>query len=324
VILPFKNFVFDASVNRFYLHEVDAARFQTSLLLDGGRVLLKPFQLTLNQSPIAATAELDLSVPGYRYDVAFSADGVPVEPLANTFSPTYRGQAKGTLISKVELKGAGVTGASLRTNLTGTADFSFTNANIQIVGPMLRTVIAGVALTLQTPELLRSPLDYVNSSLRAGEGKIEVARFTAQSPALRLESRGTIPIADVLMNSPLDQPVEVALAAEYANKLKLSSATTNESYVALPTFVSLVGTLGKPDKKIDGKALAGTALTTLIKNLDGDTAGKIGEAVNAIGGLLGNRPATTNAAPQSTGTNAPTTNPPTRSDLLDALRKLTK
>jgi len=324
VKLPLSNFTVDATVGRLYLHEIDAANFRTTLLLDGSHILLKPFQLTLNNAPVSATADLDLSVPGYKYNLAFNADGVPVEPLANTFSPTYRGQAQGTLIANLDLQGAGTTGRNLRTNLTGKADFNFTNANIQIVGPLLKGVIAGIAVTLKTPELLRSPLDHVTTSVRAGEGKIEIADFIARSPALRLESRGAIPIADNLMDSPLNLPVEIALARNYADKIKFSDGTTNQ-YVKLPTFESLKGTLAKPDPKIDGKAVTGLAAKTILNNLDDETAKKVGNALNSLGGFLGGKPAATNAPAQSSVTNAPTTNSPTKPNLLqDALRKLSK
>ena len=178
----------------------------------------------------------------------------------------------------------------------------------QIVGPMLQTVIAGVALTLKTPELLRSPLDHVTYSLRAGDGKIEVADFVAQSPALQLGTRGQIPIADDLMNSPLNLPIEIALARNYADKIKLSDGQTNQ-YVKVPTFQHLAGTLGKYENKTDLKALGGLGVTTLINNLDGETGQKVGNALNALGGLLRGKPAATNTAPATTGTNAAPTRP---------------
>jgi hypothetical protein len=173
---------------------------------------------------------------------------------------------------------------------------------------------------LKTPELLRSPLDHVTTSLRAGEGQIHVAEFVAQSPALRLESKGAIPIADVLDDSPLNQPVEIALARNYAEKIKLSDGQTNQ-YVRLPTFVHLSGTLGSPETRTDKTAVAGLAATTLLNNLDGETGQKVGNALNAIGGLLRGSP-TTNAVPDASGTNTAGTNPPSASpSLFDLLRK---
>lgn len=328
VKLPLANFTAEATIGHLYLHEIDAANFQTTVLLDGSHVLLKPFQLTLNSAPISATADLDLGMPGWKYDLAFTADGVPLEPIANTFSPTYRGQAKGALIAKAQLKGAGVTGSSLKTNLVGTVDFSFTNANIQLVGPKIKAVLTPIAIGLGAPDLLRSPLDYVTASMRAGDGKIEIPNFVAQSPAFRAESAGAIPIADVLNDSALNQPVEIALARELANSLGYANAPTNQPYSKLPNFVQLTGTLGTPNAKIDKTKLAGVAAVgignALLKNVGGETGQKAGAALNALGGLLGGKPASTNVAPATGGTNTVSTNQPAKPSLFDSLRGLTK
>lgn len=329
VNLPFENFTIEAAIGRFYLREVDAADFQTKLLLNASQVVLNPFRLTLNSAPISATADLDLSSPGYKYAITFSADGVPIEPLANSFSSTYQGQAKGTLIAKLDLKGAGITGRNLRTNLVGTADFNFTNANIQIVGPKLRAVLAPVSLMLSpfgVPDLLRSPLDHVTAQLNAGEGKITMATFVAQSPVFRAESSGSIPIANVLNDSPLNQPVEIALTREVAAKIGIANTPTNEPYAKLPTFVHLNGTLGKPTAKTDKSALGSVVATgigtAILKNVDGETAQKFGGALNALGGLLGNNPAATNAPPAPGVTNTAGTNSPAKPNLIDAIRGL--
>jgi len=116
--------------------------------MDGGKVTLDPFQLTLNGAPVSAKTDLNLGVPGYQYDVAFTADKIPVEPLANSFSPEYRSQAKGELLASLQVKGAGTTGASLQKNLSGAFGFTFTNANIQLAGPKARKLITPIALVL--------------------------------------------------------------------------------------------------------------------------------------------------------------------------------
>lgn len=317
VKLPFQNFTFDASIGRFYLHEVIITNLQATAKLDASKVLLKPCQLVLNGAPVSATADLDLSVPGYKYDVAFSADGVPVEPLANTFSPTYRGQAKGTLIARAQVKGAGVTGRSLKSSLGATVGFSFTNANIQIAGPKVKAVLIPISVALRAPELLQSPLDQVNANLRAGGGRIEVTTFTAQSAMFRAESRGTVPIADVLNDSPLNQPVEISLQRELLAKLRFSNVPTNDAYAKLPQFVQLQGTLGSPEAKTDKLVIAGLT----AGGLGGAIGGKAGGILQGVGGLLGgnlqSQPAQTNA--NTAATNVQPQNPV--NDILNLFKK---
>lgn len=311
VTLPFRDFTFDAGIQRFYLHEVEATNFQFVAKLDRSHVLLKPAQLTLNGAPINLTADLDLSVPGYKYDLSFNANGIPVEPLANTFSPTYRGQAKGILMASGQIKGAGVTGVNLKKALTGTASLSFTNADIKIVGPKVKAVLTPIAIVLGAPELLNSPLDYLNANLRAGSGKIEVPQFIAHSATFLAESAGMIPIADVLKDSPLNQSVEISLARGLVNKLRFSNVPTNVAYAKLPTFVHLKGTLGSPEAKTDKLVILGLGAAGIGGAL-GNKGGNILQGVgNLIGGglqpvapatnapAIGNKPSQTNAPPQS-------------------------
>jgi len=319
VKLPFRNFTVEAAIGRFYLREVDAQNLQLVARLDSGRVLLKPAQLTLNGAPISASADVDLSVPGFKYDVTFSANGVPVEPLANSFSPTYRGQARGTLIATANLKGAGITGRSLQKTLTGDANLNFTNANIQIVGPKAKAVMTPIALVLGAPELLRSPLDYLAAHFRAGNGNLEIPTFTAHSDAFLAQSQGVIPIADVLSESPLNQDIEVSLARNLANKLRFANVPTNVAYMKLPTFVRLKGTLGSPEPKTDKAVIF--ALTAA--GIGGAVGGKTGGILEGVGALLGSKPTpaavpATNA-PGSTATNVQPQSPV--SDLINLFKK---
>jgi hypothetical protein len=323
VKLPFRNFTCEASVGRFYLREVDAANFQLVARLDGSHVVIKPAQLTLNGAPVSATANLDLSVPGYKYDLAFSANGVPVEPLANSFSPTYRGQAKGTLIASANLKGAGVTGVNLKRTLTGAANFNFTNANIQITGPRVKPIVATIALLLGTPELLSSPLNYVNATLRAGNGNIEIPAFTANSAALLAQSQGVVPIADVLKDSPLNQDIEISLARNLASKLRFANVPTNAAYMKLPTFVRLKGTLGNPRTKEDKAVI----LALTASGIGGALGGKTGGILEGVGGLLGGKPqssAPATRAATGTGTNAAPTNVQPQNSVNDLINLFQK
>src|SRR5207302_137232 len=117
--LPFRNFTAEASIARLYIHEVDIANFQTTTKLDGGHVTLNPFKLSLNGAPVNTTADLDLGVKGYKYNVAFDALKVPLAPLVNSFQPERRGQLGGTFTAQAKIDGAGITGASLQKNLSG-------------------------------------------------------------------------------------------------------------------------------------------------------------------------------------------------------------
>ncbi|HUJ12061.1 MAG TPA: AsmA family protein [Verrucomicrobiae bacterium] len=293
VKLPVRNFTCDVNIGRFYLRQVVISNLVTTARVDGSHIVIKPCQLTLNGAPVNATVDLDLGVPGYKYDIACKANRVPLEPLVNSFSPTYSDKAQGNLIATVQINGAGVTGRSLQKSLSGQINLSFTNANIQIVGPKVKAVLTPIALVLGAPELLSSPLDYVNANLQIGNGQIEVRKFVAHSAAFLAESQGSIPMADVLTDSPLNQPVEIALAQSIAGKLRFANLPAQGSYVKLPTFVQLTGTLGDPSAKTDKRVIAGLT----AQSLAGAVGGRAGSILQGLGGLLTGQPSATNNAP---------------------------
>lgn len=290
VKLPFKDFTVDATIARLYLHEVDVADFQTTLKLDGGKVLLQPFQMSLNGAPVKATADLNLGVPGYQYDVKLDADGVPLTPLVNTFQPERKGKLGGTAVAHMQIKGAGTLGASLKNNLTGQFEVTTTNMNLAIVNvrsPLLRTLVNTIAAV---PDLLRNPaaaltgivggvlggktdagwtgklasapIDTIVLRGKAGDGKIQVQQGAVQSKSFLAEAAGSIAIADVLTNSTINIPVTVSLERALAQQINIVAADTNAAYAALPQFLTMTGTVGVPRSQIDKLALGKVALKT--------------------------------------------------------------
>ena len=95
--LPLRNFTAEASIRRLYLHEVEIADWQTTTKIDGGHVVVNPFKLTLNGAPVNSTVDLDLGVPGWKYDTSLSAQAIPLAPLVNSFQPERKGQIGGTM-----------------------------------------------------------------------------------------------------------------------------------------------------------------------------------------------------------------------------------
>lgn len=342
VKLPFANFTFEAGIGKFYLREVEATNFQFVAKLNGSHVLLKPMQLTLNGAPITASADLDLSMPGYKYDVAFNGSPIPLTPLVNSFMPERKGQLQGVTLANAQFKGAGVTGPSLRKNLTGQFGFASTNLNLSIANvrsPLINgviNVIVGIPDLIKNPtaalgnlltgfkgggttggfadELTARPIDAILMRGRVADGRVTVEQAEVKSAAFEVSTVGDIALADILTNSAIRFPVRVALSRPLAEKVGLAGNTpTNQPMAALPDFLTMKGTLGKPEKDI--KALVLVALAAKAGGgIAGQTGtaigGKVGDVLNALGGLAGGG---TNANTPSTTTNASgivTTNQP--------------
>lgn len=350
--LPFQNFTFDLNIGRFYLREVDISNMVTTARIDGGHVLLKPCSLTLNSAPVSAALDLDLGVPGYKYDVAFDVNAVPLEPLVNSFMPEQKGQMAGTTIASAQIKGAGVTGASLQKNLAGQFAFAATNLNLSVTNvrsPLLKTVIGVIG---SIPDLIKNPtsalgnlvgglvggttakgswsdslanvpIDVIQARGTAGGGRVQLQQTELRSAAFHAQAAGDVTLAPILTNSTIQIPVQIALGRAQAAKAGLvdASTPTNAVYVSLPDFLKLKGTLGSPKADIDKIALgalalkAGGGISSQIGGKDGD---KVGSALNALGGLLGGGKS---APAAGTQTNVPATNAPPAPSLLDLFKK---
>jgi hypothetical protein len=308
----------DVNLGQVYLHDITLQKVQVTAKVDGGKITLDPCRWLLNGAPVTAQVALDLGVKGYTYALAFQMDQVPLEPIADTFSPATHGQYQGLIIAKGQIKGAGITGVSLQKSLSGQASFNFTNADLQLNGPKTKQVIVPVATLLGIPEITQSPLDWLQAQTEMGGGNIKLTQFNAQSAAFQATTAGVIPIADVLNNSPLKLPVGFALSRSLAQRTGLLPANTpaDAAYAALPQFVTVTGTLGAPKADLNKLALGGLLLnagTGIAQKLGVKVDGNAGGVLQGVGSMLtGQKPAGT--------TNAPATNTAPKMNPLDLFK----
>jgi len=323
VKFPMRNFTAEVNIGHCYLREMDIANFQTTAKIDGGHVLVKPLQLALNGAPVNANLDLDLGVPGYKYDTTFGAQAIPLAPLVNSFAPERKGQIGGTLTANAKVSGAGITGPNLRKTLAGQFDVTSTNLNLSVVNIKskilkgLVNVIGAIPELMTNPgaligtamgkgglsdELAKSPIDSIDARGDITSGKVNLQKAVVQSVAFLAEARGTVTLADVLNNSALQVPVSISLSHGIAKNFGLvADASTNASYVKLPDFYTEKGTFDDPKPDINKVALAkvgGKALLGVGSSLGGST----GQLFREAGSLFGTSSGTNS---QQTKTNQP-------------------
>jgi len=308
----------EANLAQVWLHEINLQNCQVTAKVDGGKIILDPCRLALNGAPVNASADLNLGVKGYTYSLSLLMDKVPLEPIANTFSPANRGQYQGLILANAQIKGAGVTGASLQKSLSGQAGFTFTNAIIQLIGPKAKVLMVPIATLLRIPEIIKSPINWLDAKVELGSGNINLSRFALQSAAFEATTKGVIPIAAMLTNSPLNLPVEFALRRSLAETSSLLPPNTppDAQYAMLPRFVTVKGTIGEPKSDLNGMALGGLLLKSgmgVAEKLGVKVDPKTGGALQGVGNLLtGQKPANTNQS---------ATNAAPKSNLLDLFKK---
>lgn len=307
-----------ANLAQVWLREIELQNCQVTAKVDGGKITLAPCRLALNGAPVNATADLNLGVRGYIYAVAMQMDKVPLEPIANTFTPENRGKYQGVILAAAQIKGAGLTGASLQKSLSGQASLTFTNAVLQLIGPKAKVLMTPIATLLRIPEITKSPINWLDAKTELGGGKINISRFFVQSAAFEASTQGAIPIADVLTNSPLNLPVEFALRRSLAETSSLLPPNTpaEAQYAMLPQFITVQGTIGAPKSDLNERALGGLLLNSgvgIAEKLGVKVDTKTGNVLQGVGNLLtGQKPATTNES---------STNAAPKSNLLDLFKK---
>jgi hypothetical protein len=347
VTMPLKDFTVDLAIGKFYLREIEITNWLATLKLDTSRVVLDPFQLALNGAPVMAATDLDLSVPGYRYDIRATADRIPIEPLANSLAPERRGQTKGDLIARLNIKGAGTTGANLQKSLAGDSFLSFTNAAIQLVGrdgilptpdwvaryakmvnpvvPVVSSVLTKVSPFLRVPELTNSPVDWMTVAATMGNGRINVGSCDVVGQAFTAKSGGGIAIAPVLNDSSYENwPFALSIGRSLADRAGItpSDAPADAKYLALsdflpaairrPDLIQIGGTMGAPKTTFLFDLSDPKSLLKNITSIPALRDSQAGGVLQNLGGLFsGERKGATTNAPAGRGaTNAPATNPP--------------
>jgi hypothetical protein len=332
ITLPLRQLAVDVNIAKILLREIEIADWKTRLSLKDSVIAIDPLSLKINGAPVTAKVTANIGVPGYRYDTQMRIDRLSLEPFINSFAPERKGQIHGTLLANANIRGAGVTGTSLSSNLNGGFAFTATNLNLKLGDtktPLIRTVINVVTALpklIQNPgaqlgtwlgqitggaqaktgswvdDLEAEPLDVIDLSADIGNGAVSLKTARVQSAALRIDARGGLRFAPVLTNSPINIPVTIALSRKIAEKAVLIDASTpaDAAYAPLPEFLTVKGTLGNPSPSIDKLALAAMGAKTLGRaaaGLGGNLGGKVAGAAGVLGNFLGTPPAAATNAP---------------------------
>jgi hypothetical protein len=347
--LPFTNFTLTANVKDFYLREVTASNFHAAAKLDGSHVLLKPFQMTLSGSPVAATADVDMNVPGWRYALTVSATNIPYAPLWNSFNPQRKGEVGGTVTAYGNINGVGTTGEGLQKSLAGDLHIGTTNLNLNVVNirsPMLRDVVeivAHVRELIENPpsalsraadvdagrlsgdfaeDLNKSPIDVIAVEATADTGRVNLHKVVVRNEVFEASvTNGEITLAPILTNSAINLPIHLAVNTAIAQRnsfFHLTRVQTNGDYVSLPDFFSEAGTIGSPKKNINEVTLVKSTIQE-VTNAVGSGASNL--LVQPLQGLENLLKGSTNTNPS---TNQPATNQVTNTLLNRTFRPMAK
>jgi hypothetical protein len=137
-------------------------------------------------------------------------------------------------------------------------------------------------------ELKKSPIQVINAQIRAGGGRIDLTSASVQSTAFKADGQGGIALAQVLTNSTINIPIAVFVSQSIAKQLNLASGNTSASatYVPLPQFLAMKGTIGNPKADINKVALGGMAVKSLSSGIIGTATNGASQVGNLLNSLL--------------------------------------
>ncbi len=349
VQLPMRQLTATVDIPKLYLHEIDLSNISGKAVVQDNVVSLDDAALRFNGAPVQAKAKVNLGRPGYEYALSFSADRIPIAPVVNSLLPTLRNLAEGTVIASADVRGAGVTGLSLKKSLAGFVDLRATNCEVRIPSepiqvpallsryiPILPETIhpAAILTLIGKTSVLAEPFRVLEARADMGQGVIKVSNARFLSAAMGVQVAGDIRIADDLNQSVLDLPISLAFAS--GNQLP-----------ALRTVGRAAGTLQKPSFKPDvlglgavvgsvtlpGIGNVGTKATDALKaagsNLNQATGGVLNKAASAVEAVANQDPKAPGnplgglikgvLQPGAQPGAKPDTNPPAKPGLLDLL-----
>ena len=339
--LPLQDATVNIDIARIYLRQIDVSGMKGQIKALNDTVTVDGFNFLLNGAPVRAKAKANLAVPGYDYDVDFAADRVPLAPLANSFVPVLNGAAQGELLAALQIKGAGVTGTSLRRNLKGFATIEATNAQIKIpdqtirLPKLLSTLLllprdinpAWLLSLIGKKDVIDKPIEVIELHALMGNGAVVVTNTRVSSPVFLATVGGDIQIADVLTNSPVNLPVSLAFASGGQVGTPIRIGRVNGTIGARDFEKDRLGLAKLGYSVISGFGNVGELGNQAVKNLGAGINEKTGGALDKIGGLVGvvipggNTKTNTNGSPSVVGgffnvlsggkaTNSPATNAP--------------
>lgn len=338
--LPLQDATVDIDIARIFLRQIDVSGMKGQIKALNDTVSIDGFSFLMNGAPVRVKAKANLGIPGYDYDVDFAAERLPLAPLANSFVPVLNGAAQGELLAALQIKGAGVTGTSLRRNLKGFATIEATNAQIKIpeqsirLPKLLSTLLllprdinpAFLLSLIGKKDVLAEPIRGIEVHTVMGNGGVIVTNTRISSPAFIATVGGDLQFADVLSNSPVNLPVTIAFASggqmRSANRIGRVNGTIGATGFD-KDILGMAGMLG--GMTIPGVGNVGELGNQAIKNLGAGinqrTGGALDKAGGAVGALIPGGTANTNGAPSALGglfnvltggraTNSPATNAP--------------
>ncbi len=248
---------------------------ELSVKAKDGLIKLNPIAASLYNGTYRGDIRVDARGRSPRITVDENLIGVLVGPLLKDL----RGRERITGVANVNvaMRTIGATAEEVKKSLNGTARFAFTDGAINgvNVARMIREAYAGIKGTQLPPEDVEQKTDFseLRGSMRIKNGIATNNDFTAMTPLLRIDGRGTA-------NLPAET-VDYRVKATLVKTLEGQGGAELKDLVGIPIPIRVTGSFAEPQYALDTQALAEALAKSKVQDLIDE---KIGD--DAVKGLL--------------------------------------
>jgi AsmA protein len=194
---------------------------------------------------IALNGYIDLSKPGYIYNVSSKVDSIHADELVNSFFPKAKDTIFGMISLNMKMKGKGTLPETMKKNLKADGDFNIKDGKITDTG-----ISEKLSAFLDVREL-------ETITLKDARGTVNIRKGIARLDSLFLsDDLSTNPAGTIGLNERLNLAFDLKLSPQLTDKAMKNSSIARymkneEGWGMIPLIVS--GTLSNPKFKVDVK-----------------------------------------------------------------------
>jgi AsmA protein len=194
---------------------------------------------------IALNGYIDLSKPGYIYNVSSKVDSIHADELVNSFFPKAKDTIFGMISLNMKMKGKGTLPETMKKNLKADGDFNIKDGKITNTG-----ISEKLSAFLDVREL-------ETITLKDARGTVNIRKGIARLDSLFLsDDLSTNPAGTIGLNERLNLAFDLKLSPQLTDKAMKNSSIARymkneEGWGMIPLIVS--GTLSNPKFKVDVK-----------------------------------------------------------------------
>ncbi|MBI4849726.1 MAG: AsmA family protein [Nitrospirae bacterium] len=259
--------------------------FHTKYLLKDSKLEIVKMTAVAGKGKLNVNSTIDLSKPGYAYNLSANIDSLHADEVVNSFSPKAKGTVFGLLSLNLKLNGSGTAPESIKKNLIADGDFNIRDGKI-----------TGAQITRGLSQFLNiKELETIN--LKQANGEVTVRNSVAHLESVfSSDDIAMDPSGNIGLDETLDLAVDLKLSPSLTKKAMGSGVAKyikdDKGWGDIPLKIS--GTFSNPSYTVDiakagGRVLekeVGKALDKLLKKQKGAEGDKTPRGQKPVEDLL--------------------------------------